>query len=1209
MSTEDTKSSFPSECKLAFGSSEKKQHTNLIKWTEDLEIHGKSKYGMFATIFRTKNVPEEWTTDYTPSPRDRELARDDEFLKKKIFLAMDERSKLMADWKSVQPKLSSYLISALTEASVSAIQEKERLVWTNSVQKDDIVAMMEIIVRCVTSTGKTSNFADIQLAKKRCDELRLEKSESIAAFNQRLYLAETELERIGGKKKDNAERVFDLLIQLTDYPNMAVKLRVTEILARAGKEDFPADRDAVIEELLTLESVSKIIDTHKKDTNKLLPSVNTTMVNTGKAQLLTFADGSVGMQRGDGTYEVFLTDANGKLIGNKRMKGNKKKGMIKLKTIDEKTASAHVKTATEKYIEKLVGKYSITAQEAKQRFQCRHCNKNGHLETDCRLKKAEKTRKDDSSKKSESHKEKDSDKKVPEKTGSIYTTMTSLNLANAETDSDEDNFQVGLYMTNAFSAEEWYDTDVTAAFMSSEEEYMHESRMNFCLDSMANVSVANNKDLLINVRKLDKPIRVKGFGGIFKVLTETGTHPLFGDMLIDEGNPHNILSLDKAQSMGFKEITSKDQKRKILNHPEKGYCLVLHKDERDRFYKIHANAVESTLRSVYSTSLQRYYDDAYVYNAAHFYTMEQQQRAQEAIRLHQAFNHPSDKALSTLLVSPSAINIKVTPADLANARAIYGPCRHCLEGKAYPHVGSHKSWDPGNEPKEPGQLLHIDIVFINNRPRLFAVDHVTSYLSLVLMESKKHEELCKALDMVVAFYKSNLKVVRVLSSDSESVLKSDAINLYMNEKHGIKMSLRIPYEHEKTAERYMRMVREKMEAKLSELPYTLPPALYDELALDVVKNCNEMPNAHTTPRTPREMVTGEKFNFLTDLIAPFGAPIMVIGGDRTKNQNPSNSIGICLGDDPRTKGGVKTMFPHDAQPVIRRGLRGMDFTKEWIDYMNDWAMRKPVKPGGGLFVFKETMQYSEDGITGDKSEITRAVDDAMLSLEDNRSRLSTDTIEPAHTDDAPVVDQPSTPPIVPTVSPPVNDAPPIAIDPVPAVTIDPPVAPIKAVRISKPKPATPLINDPVRRSARQSSANYKHAAISIPPSDIHFIQACQVYLTQLDEQRATDYMVYAAESMTWHEAMKTHFVKEAEAAAYKEIKSLVDLTSWRYLMQLSDRKPSIHEKVTTPSMMLKECSYYGKEVLLVEDIEHTLAYMTLLRSTHQLFHWKWPSSN
>ena len=81
MSTEDTKSSFPSECKLAFGSSEKKQHTNLIKWTVDLEIHGKSKYGMFATIFRTKNLQEEWTTDYTPNARDRELVKNDEFLK------------------------------------------------------------------------------------------------------------------------------------------------------------------------------------------------------------------------------------------------------------------------------------------------------------------------------------------------------------------------------------------------------------------------------------------------------------------------------------------------------------------------------------------------------------------------------------------------------------------------------------------------------------------------------------------------------------------------------------------------------------------------------------------------------------------------------------------------------------------------------------------------------------------------------------------------------------------------------------------------------------------------------------------------------------------------------------------------------------------------------------------------------------------------
>jgi len=171
---------------------------------------------MFATIFRTKNVPEEWTTDYIPN------ATDEEFVKKNIFLAMDERSKLMADWKSVQPKLELIPYQCVNGSKHQCNPREGATEWTYSVQKDDIVAMMEIIVRCVTSTGK-----DIQLAKKRCDELRLDKSESIAVFNQHLYQVETELERIGDKKKDNAERVFDLLIQLTVY------LIVTEILAIA----------------------------------------------------------------------------------------------------------------------------------------------------------------------------------------------------------------------------------------------------------------------------------------------------------------------------------------------------------------------------------------------------------------------------------------------------------------------------------------------------------------------------------------------------------------------------------------------------------------------------------------------------------------------------------------------------------------------------------------------------------------------------------------------------------------------------------------------------------------------------------------------------------------------------------------------------------------------------------------------------------------
>jgi len=90
MSAVDERSSFPTECKLAFGSSDKKQHTNLLKWT--------------ATIFRTRAIAAEWTTEYMPTPEERDQAKEDEFVKKRIFIAMDERSKLMTEWKTLKPK-------------------------------------------------------------------------------------------------------------------------------------------------------------------------------------------------------------------------------------------------------------------------------------------------------------------------------------------------------------------------------------------------------------------------------------------------------------------------------------------------------------------------------------------------------------------------------------------------------------------------------------------------------------------------------------------------------------------------------------------------------------------------------------------------------------------------------------------------------------------------------------------------------------------------------------------------------------------------------------------------------------------------------------------------------------------------------------------------------------------------------------------------
>jgi hypothetical protein len=169
-----------------------------------------------------------------------------------------------------------------------------------------------------------------------------------------------------------------------------------------------------------------------------------------------------------------------------------------------------------------------------------------------------------------------------------------------------------------------------------------EDNLSYVLDSMANVNVACNPELVVHLRVTD----VAGLRwiGLTTKLENIGTHPLWGDVFIDRSQPYNILSLHQAQVHSFRELTSQDQQRKILSNPERSTALVFHKDDTDKFYKLHASKVVEYIRKVYYVGLQDVYCESRVYNAAHFYTLDQQQRAQEAIRLHQAFNHPSDKA-------------------------------------------------------------------------------------------------------------------------------------------------------------------------------------------------------------------------------------------------------------------------------------------------------------------------------------------------------------------------------------------------------------------------------------------------------------------------------------------------------------------------------------------------------------------------------------
>jgi hypothetical protein len=121
------------------------------------------------------------------------------------------------------------------------------------------------------------------------------------------------------------------------------------------------------------------------------------------------------------------------------------------------------------------------------------------------------------------------------------------------------------------------------------------------------------------------------------------------------------------------------------------------------------------------------------------------------------------------------------------------------------------------------------------------------------------------------------------------------------------MRIRLPYEHEKKAERAMRVVRERMRVKLRELPYKLPKKLYDALAAECIRNINLMPNYKSLPHSPVELVKGDKVNYLTDISPAFGSLVLcpTYGEKLRSGSEAKQEIAIALGPTgSNMKGGV-----------------------------------------------------------------------------------------------------------------------------------------------------------------------------------------------------------------------------------------------------------------------------------------------------------------
>jgi len=164
---------------------------------------------------------------------------------------------------------------------------------------------------------------------------------------------------------------------------------------------------------------------------------------------------------------------------------------------------------------------------------------------------------------------------------------------------------------------------------------------------------------------------------------------------------------------------------------------------------------------------------------------------------------------------------------------------------------------------------------------------------------------------------------RKIYTDPESALKS--CKPFVKDKLKIKMTDTPVNRHEKTCERYVRTLRERIRIKLNSQSYKVPLSLYEYALEASIIELNNMVNSLTDNVSPSNIISGKTIDYNHDIKVPWGTIIDVkIPDDKDTNNSRVESC-IALGYTDSTYGGlIVASIANDLKPTT---IRHKMFTK------------------------------------------------------------------------------------------------------------------------------------------------------------------------------------------------------------------------------------------------------------------------------------------
>ena len=452
------------------------------------------------------------------------------------------------------------------------------------------------------------------------------------------------------------------------------------------------------------------------------------------------------------------------------------------------------------------------------------------------------------------------------------------------------------------------------------------------LDNQSTTNIFGNCSLLRNLRKAAYPIRITGISKDGKSVysDQVGDWRDFRGIYYSDQAAANVLQFGD-ESHGCVNDFIKSEQTFVAEFPHFTYRFP--RNEYGTYVLDTVNLPPFQERQVLVGTVAE--------NLQQF-TARQQKQMSLVPKLMEAAGFPSEASLIDLVSGGGLLNCPLTSQDVARARSVYGPSVPKLKGastfKPSPVYRDEKPLGPRTVPAEVE--LDVDIFFVNQLAYVLSLgSQVTLTMVNELGKSKGARSIASILTAISKqlsrWQSRGFKVTKILVDPEAGLL---AMKPALGAK-GILVEPRASGTHVPTAERKIRVIKERCRSIIHSLPFTLPLFLMAWMVYFAVSRINLFPSRGGLVKvSPFEAFNGRKVDFDRDLRVGFGK-YCEVNVDTTNTLKARTASAISLLPTGSASGSVKFFNLATGKIITRDRFTELPMPDLIINHMNALATK------------------------------------------------------------------------------------------------------------------------------------------------------------------------------------------------------------------------------------------------------------------------------